>query len=167
MSSDDTATQDTTGRDSAEIAQFVERLASDLVSAGMPRMPSRVFAALLTSDDGRLTAAELAELLAISPAAVSGAVRYLLQVNMASRESVPGSRRDHYRAHNELWQETLSRDGVLGRLESSLAAGVTALGPDSPAGNRIADTRDFISYIRGEMPKLVDRWRESRGQQPR
>ena len=57
-------------------------------------MPARVFAALLATDSGRLTAAELAELLQISPAAVSGAVRYLTQVGMVHREREPGSRRD-------------------------------------------------------------------------
>ena len=49
-------------------------------------MPARVFAALLASDSGRLTSAELSALLKVSPAAVSGAVRYLAQVNLVSRE---------------------------------------------------------------------------------
>jgi predicted ArsR family transcriptional regulator len=45
--------------------------------AGFPPMPARVFVALLIAEDGRLSAAELAERLRISPAAVSGAVRLL------------------------------------------------------------------------------------------
>ncbi|MFD1046977.1 CoA-transferase, partial [Kibdelosporangium lantanae] len=36
------------------------------------------------------------ELLQVSPAAISGAVRYLTTVNMISREREPGSRRDSY-----------------------------------------------------------------------
>ena len=43
----------------------------------MPRLASRVFARLLADDDGRMTAAELTESLDVSPAAISGAVRYL------------------------------------------------------------------------------------------
>ena len=56
----------------------------------MQRMPARVFAALLASDDGALTSAELGEQLQVSPAAVSGAVRYLAQVSTWSPAS--GSR---------------------------------------------------------------------------
>ena len=53
----------------------VERFTSLLVTSGVGRMPARVYSAVLCSDDGRLTAGELAEALQISPAAVSGAVR--------------------------------------------------------------------------------------------
>ena len=42
---------------------FVERFASVLTESGFPRMPARVFAALLATDSGRLTAAELAAML--------------------------------------------------------------------------------------------------------
>ena len=68
----------------------MERFASVLTESGFPRMPARVFAALLATDSGRLTAAELAALLHVSPAAISGAVSYLVQVNLASREAEPG-----------------------------------------------------------------------------
>jgi len=47
-------------------------------------MAVRVFVALLVSDDGRRTAAELAEMLRVSPAAVSNAVRYLQQVRLVA-----------------------------------------------------------------------------------
>ena len=50
-------------------------------------MPARIFVALLTADTSRLTAEELAGLLRVSPAAVSGGVRYLVQVGLVSREN--------------------------------------------------------------------------------
>ena len=53
---------------------YIERFAAVLVAAGFPPMPARVFVALLVTDSGRLSAAELAAMLRISPAAVSGAV---------------------------------------------------------------------------------------------
>ena len=67
----------------------------------MARMPARVFAAILTADDGRCTAAELAGTLGVSPAAVSGAVRYLMQLGLVRRERDPGERRDHYRISSD------------------------------------------------------------------
>ena len=96
--------------------RFVERFASVLVEAGIPRMPARVFAALLATDSGRLTAAELSDQLQASPAAVSGGVRYLVSVGMISREGEPGSRRHHYRVHDSVWDEVMTgRDRLLGR----------------------------------------------------
>ena len=66
------------GRDEEGVRRFIERFALDLSEAGMPRMPARAFAAILSAHDGRCTAAALAGALRVSPAAVSGAVRYLV-----------------------------------------------------------------------------------------
>ncbi len=96
-------------------------------------MPARVFAAILSAEDGRCTAAELAELLRVSPAAVSGAVRYLLQVRLVSREREPGERRDHYRTSTDTWYEAIARrDAIVARWEQDLAEGIKAVGPGHP-----------------------------------
>ncbi len=55
----------------------VEHLGGALADAGMARLPARVFAALMATEGGRLTSSELATLLDVSPAGVSGAVRSL------------------------------------------------------------------------------------------
>ena len=84
---------------------------------------------------GSLSSAQLAERLRISPAAVSGAVRYLSQVHMVSREREPGSRRELYRVHENVWYEALlDRDQILGRWAKTLRAGETSLGPDTRRG---------------------------------
>jgi hypothetical protein len=115
---------------------------------------------LLATDAGRLTVAELVELLHVSPAAISGAVRYLVQVNLASREVAPGSRREHYRVHSEIWYEAMARkDQVLERCERSLREGIEVVGRDTPAGARIAETLDFFEFLQHEMPALLERWR--------
>ncbi len=74
--------------------RFVERMGGALTDAGLPRLPSRVFSALVVDDDGRMTAAELAETLGVSPAAVSGAVNFLGQIGFLHRERERGSRKD-------------------------------------------------------------------------
>jgi len=80
--------------DRLALQQTTERFASVLAESGLPRMPARVFAALLFCDAGGLTSAELTELLSVSAAAISGAVRYLSQLGFISRDRKPGSRRD-------------------------------------------------------------------------
>lgn len=112
---------DAVERDPEAVSRFVERFAAQLVEAGLPRMPARVFSALLASDSGALTSAELGERLQVSPAAVSGAVRYLAQVHMLSREREPGSRRERYRVHSDQWYQALTnREAIIKRWEDAL-----------------------------------------------
>ncbi|MEU3600564.1 MarR family transcriptional regulator [Streptomyces sp. NPDC006798] len=152
-------------RDEAAVSAFVERFAAQLVEAGMARMSARVFAAILSSDEGQLTSAELGERLKVSPAAVSSAVRYLAGVNMLSREREPGSRRERYRVHSDQWYEALtSREQIIRRWEETLRHGIESLGPDSPAGARMAETLGFFEFIERELPQLMARWREHRDQ---
>lgn len=157
-------TSATQGRPDAEaVSRFVEKFASHLVEAGMPRMPARIFAALLSSDSGALTAAELGEQLRVSPAAVSGAVRYLSQQHMVNREREPGTRRDIFRVHSNQWYEALgNRDGVLKRWEEAMRDGVLSLGEDTPAGRRLAETLAFFEFVQGELAGMMDRWRVHR-----
>ncbi|GGT80947.1 GbsR/MarR family transcriptional regulator [Streptomyces coeruleorubidus] len=150
-------------RDTEAVSRFVESFAAQLVEAGMQRMPARVFAALLSSDEGSMTSAELGEQLRISPAAVSGAVRYLAQTHMVSREREPGSRRERYRVHGNQWYEALTnREAVIKRWEGALREGVTSLGADTPAGRRMAETLAFFEFIEAEIVEMMERWRVHR-----
>ncbi|MCT7351240.1 MarR family transcriptional regulator [Streptomyces sp. 15-116A] len=151
------------GRDPEAVSKFVEGFAAQLVEAGMQRMPARVFAALLASDSGALTSAELGEQLQVSPAAVSGAVRYLSQQHMVSREREPGSRRERYRVHSNQWYEALTnREAVIKRWEAALREGVASLGADTPAGCRMAETLAFFEFVDGEIAAMMERWRVRR-----
>ena len=146
-----------------DVSKFVETFASAFVDAGVPRMPSRVFAAILASDAGRLTAAELAEQLQASPAAISGAVRYLIQVSLIVREREPGSRRDVYAVGDDGWSEAIvRRERLLDVWSRAVREGVDALGPDTPAGARLAETLAFFEFLQAEMPALLERWRARR-----
>ncbi|PPK65899.1 MarR family protein [Actinokineospora auranticolor] len=142
------------------MARFVERFALLLSDAGMQRMPARVFTCLLTTEAGRLSATELAESLQVSPAAISGAVRYLEQVNMIRRGREPGERRDHYALADESWFELMAhRDKLLAAWAVAMADGADLLGRDTRAGKRLAMTQLFFEFMRREMETLGDRWR--------
>ena len=148
-------------RDDEAVYRFIERFSSVLSEAGFPRMPARVFVALLTSDSGLLTAAEIARLLHASPAAVSGGVRYLIQVGLVSSERDPGSRRHRYRLPDNVWHEIMAvRDRMFSRWARVLQDGIEVLGPGTPAGSRMADTARYFEFLQAEMYTLLDRWRE-------
>ncbi|MEU4737225.1 MULTISPECIES: GbsR/MarR family transcriptional regulator [Streptomyces] len=149
------------GRDEEAVSRFVERFAGELAQAGMQRMAARVFAALLVSDGAALTAAELGERLRISPAAVSGAVRYLTQVNMIGRERDPGSRRERYVLHEGMWYEIFTRrDEILNRWQKTLLEGAATLGPGTAAGVRLSETAEFFQFLNEGLLQLMERWRE-------
>ena len=142
---------------------YVERFSSVLVAAGIPAMPARVFVALLVADSGRLTAAELAEVLQVSPAAVSGGVRYLVQLGLVHKERVPGSRRDYYRMPDDVWSDMFRlRDQVMQRWAALIREGIDLLGPGTAAGERLAEHSMFFDFVSGEMPEVLKRWDEYR-----
>ena len=149
------------GRDGAAVRQFIQRFASLLADSGMPRMPARIFVALLTADTGRLTADELAGLLQVSPAAVSGGVRYLVQVGLVSRETEPRSRRHVYRMPDNVWHEVLRvRDRIMMRWADTMRDGAELLGAATPAGARLAESAMYFDFVSKELPAMLDRWAE-------
>ncbi len=144
-----------------DVDRFVERFGLLLAEAGLQRMPARVFGALLVAEDGKLTAGELADTLRVSPAAISGAVRYLIQVGLAVRRRDPGERRDHYEVVDDLWYEAYAhRDKQLTTWSKVLADGVAAVGADTKAGVRLETSRQFFEFLRGEIPEMMRKWRE-------
>ena len=150
-------------RDDAAIAAFVQRFAADLSDAGFPRMPARAFCALLSAESGSLTAAELAEQLKISPAAVSGAVRFLGQANLVTKERPAGARRDHYVVDENAWFQAIThREQLLTRWRSSLNDGANAVGLGSAAGRRLAESAAFLAFIQRETAEMLERWEAHR-----
>lgn len=153
--------RDVADSESEETARFVERFALFLVESGVPRMPARVFGSLLVAEDGSRTAGELAEQLRVSPAAISGAVRYLIQVQLVVRARHPGERRDHYEVTDDPWYEAFAhRDKQLEQWADIMGDGAEIVGPDSKAGRRLVQSRNFFDFLRSELPGLMARWRE-------
>ena len=151
-------------RDPAAVRAFIERFTTQLCQAGFPRTPARIFVALLTSDASRLSAAELGDPLQISPASVSGGVRYLLQVGLVTAEGEPGSRRLHYRMSTAIWQDVVRlRDRQFTTWAEELRQGVEVLGRTSPAGARLAETVRYFEFISREMAGLLARWQADGG----
>ena len=144
---------------------YIERFAAVLVAAGFPAMPARVFVALVIAESGRLSAAELAERLRVSPAAVSGAVRYQIQVGLVHKERVPGSRRDYYRMPGNMWDDLLRmRDQVMSRWAALVREGIDLVGPDTAAGARMAEQAAFLEFATREMADLLTRWEKYRAE---
>jgi DNA-binding transcriptional regulator GbsR (MarR family) len=146
-------------RDEEAIGRFIERFAGILAESGMPRMPARVFVAMLSSDSPALTAADLAAVLGVSPAAVSGGVRYLVQVGLISGVGEPGSRRLSYSVPPDVWQYLLRmRNATMARWAEILRDGADLLGAGSTGGERVAESARYFDFVAAELPGVLDRW---------
>jgi DNA-binding transcriptional regulator GbsR (MarR family) len=153
-------------RDEDAVRRFVEHFAMTLNDLGFPRMPARVLAALTVADEPGLTAGQIGERIGVSPAAVSGAVRYLMQLRFIVREPVPGARSDRYRTPDDPWYTAgLVRGGVYKRMADIIQEGVEAVGDtSSPSGARLAEVHEFYLFIQEGMLELLDRWEKARAE---
>lgn len=149
--------------DDERLFDVAERVGSALQAGGLPRLPSRVLAALLAHDEGRMGAGDLARVLHISPASVSSAVGYLDRLRLIRREREPGSRRDSYVVMDDAWHDLmLQTDQIYLPIIAAFAYGVEASGPDTRAGARLQLQVDFLEFIRTETNSLVARWEQRR-----
>ena len=145
------------------LLRFVEKFAFILMDSGLPRMPARVFAYVLAADDddGRYTASQLAQGLRVSPAAISGAVQALVRSGLLAKEREPGSRADHYRVFDDdIWSNIMAdRLPILDRYTSILEEGIEQIAPGHGA-DRLAETLDYIRFMRREMQDVQERWQK-------
>jgi DNA-binding transcriptional regulator GbsR (MarR family) len=144
--------------------QAAEHLALTLVVAGMQRMAARVLAAFLFTDEPSLTAGDLSEELEASAGSVSGAVKTLMQTGLIERVPVRGSRREHYRMRDRAWTTLYGRQHApIDDILSAVARGVEAVEP-GPARERLVYMRDFYEFLLGEVPSLIERFEQRRGE---
>lgn len=137
------------------------QLVSTLAASGFPRMPAAVLMALMSSEEESLTAEQLAERLEVSPAAISGAVRYLEKPGMIHRQRIPGTRRYRYELPDYPWYTASFHNGELYALIIRLAETASAsLGPKGAA--RIDEMAEFFRFLQQRLPAVLEEWNASR-----
>lgn len=150
-----------TAVDAGDVYRFAEEYAHMIQLAGMPRMPARVLAHLLVTDSGALSARELCRRLSVSPGAVSKAIRFLEAFSLVRRERPAGVRQELYHFAGD-WAETFSRrEELFAPWEDGARRGAQLLGPQSPAGARMAELAHFMRMVRGTIVQIRERWRRA------
>lgn len=147
---------------------FIDRMAAEFVAQGFPRIPARTLMALTGTPDGRLTAAQLADAAGASPAAISGAVRYLELLGMVRRLTVPGTRKQLYALDDEhpWYAVSLTRQGVYDSILRTLRGELERL-PEGPVHERVADMIAFYSYVEQRLPQLYREWQRDQARPAR
>ncbi len=102
---------------------------------------------------------ELAEKLQASTGGVSSAVRYLVQLRLIHIEREPGTRRHVYVVDGSWYEATVTANPFLEKGDADLREGIALLG-DSPAADRLNETRELIQFLRTETAAMMQRWNE-------
>ena len=150
--------------DTETLLRVVEQLGLLLSEVGMPRMPARVFAYVLAEDADRYTAGELADGLRVSLAAISGAVRYLVQAGLLDKGREPESRSDHYRIYDDdVWSAIMAqRIPLLERWAGVLADAVEQLPEGSRGRRRLRETEAYYRFAANASVTMMQQWREQK-----
>lgn len=149
--------------DQPTVPEFVEEFAGALTDLGFSRMPARVFCLLLSAPEDSLTAREIADRLGVSPAAVSGAVRYLGQISLVRRFRLRGERVDRFGLGDEVWAPVFEMElQAYGPLQQLCARAVAEGDVTDRGAERVAETAEFLSFMATEMAGLLERWRDTR-----
>jgi DNA-binding transcriptional ArsR family regulator len=140
------------GRDPEAVRGFMEQFVLLMVQTGLPRMAARVFACLVTTDPGALTAAELVQQLRVSPASVSKAIGYLAGLELVRRERDPRRRRERYIIDDDLWLRTWMTDAQRHAMWTGTAQqGAQIFGAVTPAGARLDHMGQFFAQLANDM----------------
>jgi DNA-binding MarR family transcriptional regulator len=140
-----------------ELAMLLERQAG----GGFPRTAGRVLALMLISHEATVTQAELAEKLSVSQAAVSPAVRFLIDAGYLERTRTPGVRREQYRLREQSWSQVLHASALaVDSLVRHLQHGLELPGPDISTGRaqlvRLARLYETMRDLLEEAAARVD-----------
>jgi DNA-binding MarR family transcriptional regulator len=140
------------GRPAEPVRAFVDQFAALLAETGLPRMASRVFVCLLTSDSGSLTAADLVRRLQVSPASVSKSIGYLERMDLIARKPDAGGRRERYAIVDDVWLRAWRTDtSAHARVAEAAQRGTEIFGAGTPAGGRLGTMGRFFTWLSGQM----------------
>jgi DNA-binding transcriptional regulator GbsR (MarR family) len=137
-----------------------QRLAATLAGTGVPSMSARVLAALLTTDDAGMSAAELGQHLRVSSSAVSKAVGRLGEQGLIRRERPAQRRAERYAMDPDAWfQAFLVSAQRNHELADTARRGSDLLGRSTPAGARLHALSRFHQQLTNDIIERARHWR--------
>ncbi|MBD3881476.1 MarR family transcriptional regulator [Phormidium tenue FACHB-886] len=143
-----------------EQMHFIEEVGLMFEMVGMPRMSGRIFGWLLISDPAQQSNAALAEVLQASKGSISTMTRFLIQLGLIERVSLPGDRRDYFQIKDHAWSQlTKQRLVQIGAFRQLAERGLELLKQAPPQHRRrLQEMRDIHDFWERELPLLDQRW---------
>lgn len=149
---------------STGLTRAVERLAGTFEATGFPPMCGRVFAYILAANQETYTARDLGDGLSISPAAVSGAVRWLIDSRLLRRERIVGQRAEVFRiSDGDVWgQIAAARIPILDEYARAAEDALELLDGEVPPA--LAETVAYFQFTREDFEGFAKRWEAYRAE---
>jgi DNA-binding transcriptional regulator GbsR (MarR family) len=142
--------------------ELVEEFGIYFEKVGLQRMAGRIIGWLLICDPPHQTMQELCDALQASKSAVSVATRQLIGLYLIERISLPGQRRDYFRASSDMWNRSFrARMHQLAELRELAERGLKLLSNDEQF-KRLELMRDANAFMESEFPKLLEKWDEEK-----
>ncbi len=159
------ATDPAAGAAGEGIARFVEDVGLFFEASGLPRAAGRMLGWLLVCEPEHQSADDLARGLRASSGGVSQSARLLVQAGYIERVGISGDRRVYHRIREHAWTRILDeQQAMMARLREIAEHGLDLLeGASPPRRERLAEMREVFSFLEREMPVLVRRYHEARG----
>lgn len=136
----------------------------------MPRMAGRVLGWLTIAEPPHQAMSELTEALQASKSSISTTTRFLIQIGLIERTSLPGQRRDYFRIKADTWDQKLKESLWQMTASRQLTERGLELVKDADNSNRrwLEEMRDMYAFFERELPALLERWeRENSKKHPR
>lgn len=128
--------------------------------SGGSRTLGRVFGYLLLADKPR-TLDQIASDLLFSKATASLTVRHGLIIHFFEKVSIPGERKDYYRANIQSWiNATSDHIKVLSAWEMLIDRGLALLGPDNrAAAENLEGLKDYFNFTRWYLSDFEEQYK--------
>ncbi|MFI5682082.1 GbsR/MarR family transcriptional regulator [Streptomyces cellulosae] len=148
------------GRDPEAVRDYQEKLTTVFMISGLPKMMARVLGCLYTTDTGSLTASDLAQRLAVSPASVSKAITFLEGLDLVRRER-DERRRERYVVDDDLWYQSMIRSARANdQFIETARQGTAILGHGTPAATRLENAARFLDFVSENLIRAAEQGRE-------
>ncbi|MDX5420609.1 MAG: MarR family transcriptional regulator [Hymenobacteraceae bacterium] len=144
--------------------ELIERIGVFQEKTGMQPVAGRIIGLLYVSDRPELTFDEIREVLGISKSATSNALNLLQHLNRLDYITYSGDRKRYFRLKLDRWRSLVLKEiDSITDLSVTLREVVAERTGETPEYNQdIQELADFLKYMHQELPKLLQKWEESR-----
>ena len=149
----------------AEERNFAEEVGIVFEQTGLPRMSGRILGCLLISDPPHQSTDQLTEALMASKGSISTTTRFLIQIGLIERLSLPGVRHDYFRIRSDAWQHMIRRglQDEIRMMRQIAERGLELLAGKTPLTLKwLQEMRDVYTFLEREFPTLIERWEQER-----
>jgi len=143
---------------------LIERIGIFYERMGLQPAAGRILGLLYVSDNPELTFDEIREALNISKSATSNALNLLIETGPVEYITFAGDRKRYFRLKTSNWRQAITKriDNIIS-FKGILQEVLEVRSAQTNAFNScLAEFVDFLGYLQGELPSLLEKWEQTR-----